>query len=404
MNGRLWICCQLGAREHYAIPRALHKNGKLHLLITDAWVKPNSIFKKLPVASFKKLGDRYHPDLEKANIKSFTVNLIKFEIEQRLTNNSDAWSTMISRNSWFQKKVIQALEKIDFSKEQYPTLFTYSYAALDILKYAKSRNWQVILGQIDPGIQEEKIVKAEKEKYPDLASSWSPVPTSYWEHWLEECSLADQIIVNSLWSKRLLEMVNIQSSKIKTVPLLYEASLSNSEFIRTYPMKFTQQRPLKVLFLGLVSIRKGISVCLDVIRELTGQPIEFFFVGPIQANIPSQIMKHPQVFFVGSVPRSSTEHYYQSSDVFLFPTLSDGFGLTQLEALAWKLPAIVSQNCGSVFRDKVTGFVLKENTYKEIVKILLRVLSEPKILEEMSSRISSESQKYNLNRFDFDLL
>ena len=33
-----WLCCQLGAREHYAIPRALFRSGMLGYLVTDAWV------------------------------------------------------------------------------------------------------------------------------------------------------------------------------------------------------------------------------------------------------------------------------------------------------------------------------------------------------------------------------
>lgn len=40
-----WICCQIGAREHYTIPRALHQQRKLSHLITDAWVNPSSPLK-----------------------------------------------------------------------------------------------------------------------------------------------------------------------------------------------------------------------------------------------------------------------------------------------------------------------------------------------------------------------
>ena len=42
-----WICCQLGAREHYAIPRALFRLGMLDYLLTDAWVPPSSLLAKI---------------------------------------------------------------------------------------------------------------------------------------------------------------------------------------------------------------------------------------------------------------------------------------------------------------------------------------------------------------------
>ena len=42
-----WICCQLGAREHYAVPRALHQRSSLDYLITDTWVRPDSLASKV---------------------------------------------------------------------------------------------------------------------------------------------------------------------------------------------------------------------------------------------------------------------------------------------------------------------------------------------------------------------
>jgi hypothetical protein len=42
-----WLCCQLGAREHYAIPRALFNLNALDWLVTDAWVPPSSVLAKL---------------------------------------------------------------------------------------------------------------------------------------------------------------------------------------------------------------------------------------------------------------------------------------------------------------------------------------------------------------------
>ena len=38
-----WICCQIGARERYAVARALHQHRALDLLLTDAWVRPHSV-------------------------------------------------------------------------------------------------------------------------------------------------------------------------------------------------------------------------------------------------------------------------------------------------------------------------------------------------------------------------
>ena len=46
-------------------------------------------------------------------------------------------------------------------------------------------------------------------------------------------------------------------------------------FQRKYPAKFTLSRPLRVLFLGQINLRKGIGPLLDAVRTLRGEPIEF---------------------------------------------------------------------------------------------------------------------------------
>ena len=372
-----WICCQLGAREYYAIPRALHQAGQLLLLITDAWVKPNSPLNSVPIKPIKSICDRYDSDLKNAPIEAFNTGLISFEIQQRLQKTQD-WERMIARNQWFQAQVIKTLEAIKISDNQDPPIiFTYSYAALEILKYVKTRGWRTILGQIDPGIIEEEIVKAEQQKYPDLAPNWQPVPSSYWETWQQECALADQIMVNSQWSKQLLEQANIKAEKIKIVPLVYEPPPEAANFTRSYPEKFTHERPLRVLFLGLINLRKGIAACLEAINQLTGEPVEFWFVGAIQIEIPEHLRNHPQIRWIGPVPRSETSRYYQEADVFLFPTLSDGFGLTQLEALAWQLPIITSSNCGKVIENQINGWILEQVNHNNITSLLLEIIEKP---------------------------
>jgi glycosyltransferase involved in cell wall biosynthesis len=63
---------------------------------------------------------------------------------------------------------------------------------------------------------------------------------------------------------------------------------------------------------------------------------------------------------------------------------NSGLGLTQLEALARKLPAIVSRNCASVVRDGVDGILLPEPTPEAIVNALLACLHQPNQLATFS--------------------
>ncbi len=386
-----WLCCQLGAREHYAIPRALHQAGHLARLITDAWVPPQSLLNQLPAQPLRSLQDRYHSDLGTAPITAFTLGLTRFELQQRLQKTA-AWPRMMARNRWFQQQAIQILETLPVEGDQAPILFTYSYAGLDLLRYARQRGWRTVLGQIDPGLMEEKIVAAEHQRHPHLAPRWRPVPSSYWAIWQQECDLADQIVVNSAWSKTLLEQAGVDPAKLQVVPLVYQPPAVAAGFTRTYPRALSQERPLRVLFLGVVTLRKGIAACLDALQYLTGEPVEFWFVGPLDIDIPASLRHHPQVRWVGPVPRSQTQAYYQQADVFLFPTLSDGFGLTQLEAQAWQLPIIASQYCGEVVKPGVNGLVLDVVSGRAIADRIKTLVAQPAYLASLAQAVGPVGQ------------
>src|SRR5216117_4036187 len=73
-----WFCCQLGAREHYAIPRALFRLEMLECLLTDAWVPPSSFLAKVCGRKLN-LRDRFHDELRDARVKAFNWSLMLFE-------------------------------------------------------------------------------------------------------------------------------------------------------------------------------------------------------------------------------------------------------------------------------------------------------------------------------------
>jgi glycosyltransferase involved in cell wall biosynthesis len=377
-----WICCQIGARENYAIPRALHQQGYLSNLITDAWTSPQSSINFLPEHLLTNLRERYHSDLANAPIQAFNSSLIQFELSERL-RKSRGWERVISRNKWFQ---IQAIKKLRLLAPQFttpPILFAYSYAALDLFRFAKQQGWYTVLGQIDPAILEEEIVLKENDKYPQYYLDWQPAPPNYWRSWQEECHLADAIVVNSQWSLHLIEKAGVEPNKLKIIPLVYTPPEAAKDFIRTYPKSFSPERPLRVLFLGQVILRKGIAAVLDAVKNLEGYPVEFWIVGSAQIKIPPYFQNHPQFHWIDRVNRNETARYYQFADVFLFPTLSDGFGLTQLEAQAWKLPIIASRSCGEVVEDGVNGWILEEVSGEAIAYQLKSILKVPQCLNEL---------------------
>src|SRR5512132_553718 len=394
-----WICCQLGAREHYAIPRALSSRGLLGCLLTDAWVPPSSFLAKISAAS---LADRFHNDLSDARVIAFNSSVILFEMLARARRLAE-WERIIERNQWFQRKVVGALNSQLSTLSSQPILLSYSYAALEPFRFAKLHGWKTLLLQIDPGPEEERIVAEEVARASGLAGAWRSAPSDYWASWRQECDLADRIIANSEWSREGLMRSGIPSEKLTLIPLAYEASEVGDhkpeiKQVRSYPARFTRDRPMRVLFLGQVNLRKGVARLLQAAQTLRDEPVEFWIVGPVQIANGEAATDNARMKWFGPVTRKETAEKYRAADVFILPTLSDGFAITQLEAQAFGLPVISSKCCGGVVENGRNGIILEEPSAECIAAAIRDCVADPRRLQTLAAA------SYRQNEFTTDVL
>ena len=376
-----WICAQLGSREHYAIPRVLHSDGRLEHLLTDFWATPRWIWKSIPGGRFASARERWHPELRDARVQGLGLTRLVFDA----SNWQRGWDKTIRRNAWFQRQHLawlRANEKA-ITAGAPGIFFAYSYAARGLLRFFKGIGWKTVLGQIDPGPREEMIVAEEAARFPDSQGRWTRAPEAYWNSWREELSLADKIAVNSEWSMECLRLDGVPAEKMIVVPLAYEAKCGRQKN-RELHGAFTTDRPLRVLFLGQVNLRKGAHHLLEAARRLVDLPIEFNFVGPVEISRPGAELQN--VRWHGPVSREETARFYANADVFALPTLSDGFALTQLEALARGVPVMVTRNCGRVVEDGRNGWILPSPSADDIAGVLRRLANSPSEVAACASR------------------
>ena len=337
---------------------------------------------------------------------AFNSSVILFEMLARARRLAE-WETIIARNQWFQRKVVSTLKSQLSTLNYQPVLLSYSYAALEPFRFAKLHGWKTLLLQIDPGPEEEKIVAEEAARVPALASEWQVAPAEYWACWRQECDLADRIIVNSEWSQEGLIRSGVPSEKLSVIPLAYEAPAAFSDepaakeigaqrsemrYARTYPERFTKERPIRVLFLGQVNLRKGIARLLDAARILRDEPVEFWIAGPIQVTNAITIATVARVKWFGPVTGREAAEKYRAADLFILPTLSDGFAITQLEAQAHGLPVIASRFCGRVIEGGRNGMILEEPSAACIAAAIRDCIVDPSRLQSLAagSRVANE--------------
>jgi glycosyltransferase involved in cell wall biosynthesis len=267
----------------------------------------------------------------------------------------------------------------------------YSYESLDALEAERSRGVLTVVDQIDPGAFEHHLVVEEAKRWKSYSVSEARPPEAYFRRNRQEWEAADVIIVNSEWSRQALINSGAPRNKLEILPLAYEADFAE------LPGGVNQHAEnLRVLWLGTVCVRKGIQYLVEAAKLLASHPIEFLVGGSLEISVLA-VRKAPRnIRFLGQVPRSQARQFYRQGDVFVLPTISDGFALTQLEALAHGLPVIVTPNCGQVVEDGVTGFIVPPRDSEALAQALLRFLRDRKLAARMAPQCRAAVQEFSI--------
>jgi 1,2-diacylglycerol 3-alpha-glucosyltransferase/glucuronosyltransferase len=94
---------------------------------------------------------------------------------------------------------------------------------------------------------------------------------------------------------------------------------------------FGSDKPV-FLYVGRVAVEKNIEAFLRL--ELGGQKV-VVGSGPMLATLKAQ---YPDVIFTGKLTGETLAEAYASADVFVFPSLTDTFGIVLIEAMAAGVP------------------------------------------------------------------
>ncbi len=121
---------------------------------------------------------------------------------------------------------------------------------------------------------------------------------------------------------------------------------------------------IKLLYVGRISKDKNLDFLVQVYRQLQSLhpdiSLNFAGTGPDLVQLQEDCLNLSGVNFLGQVPYQELPQLYNQHDLFLFPSVTDTFGMVALEAQACGIPAIVSNIGGpkEIVADGKTGFVL----------------------------------------------
>jgi glycosyltransferase involved in cell wall biosynthesis len=261
--------------------------------------------------------------------------------------------------------------------------YAYDTGALESLEYLKERGVVCIVNQMDPNRVERDVVCEEIRRSAGWERESINIPEAYFQRREKEWALADRIVVNSEFSRQALVRQGVPPEKLAVIPLCYEPGVLNGalDSVIRCASWFSPSKPLKVLFLGQVILRKGIRYLVESAELLKSEPVHFDVVGPIGISPEAVKSAPPNLRFHGRANRDEASRWYGNADIFVLPTLSDGFALTQLEAMAHGLPVITTSNCGAVVTHDVDGLVVAAGDASALAAAIQSYVADPARLQ-----------------------
>jgi glycosyltransferase involved in cell wall biosynthesis len=145
-----------------------------------------------------------------------------------------------------------------------------------------------------------------------------------------------------------------------------------------------------------VVLQKGIQYLIAAARLLADRPIRFVVVGHVAISRAAIESAPPAVEFVGRVTRDRAAEEYRAADLFVFPTLSDGFGLTQLEAMVHGLPVIATPNCGAVVDHGRDGLIIPSGDATALAAAIAELADDADRRAEMGRMAVAKARTFSL--------
>jgi len=205
----------------------------------------------------------------------------------------------------------------------------------------------------------------------------------------EELALATDIVVPSEFVRGTLRKAGHLEATVTVLP--YGAPLA-SRIVRTKRM--ARDGKLKVLFVGGLSQRKGLSYLLQAVTRL-GSKLELTLIGRKVAECRTLEAALRVHHWIPSLSHSALLDEMSRHDVMVFPSLFEGCALVVLEAMSQGVPVIATPNTGAMHfvSDGDDGFIVPIRDVEAIVeKLEMLILNRDRLAAMSGAAIRKAGQ------------
>lgn len=222
-------------------------------------------------------------------------------------------------------------------------------------------------------------------------------------------SLWDHIICDSLNVKELLiEHLGLPPTKITVVhngaPSYLKPAPKDKKLLKSLKL----EGKLILLFMGLFIERKNplflLNVLANLVKERKNLALIFWGEGPLESQIISKAQElgiRDKIRIQKPVFGKEKNEIHNLADIFVHPTLDEGFALAPLEAMACAKPIVMTKgySAAEAVQDGVNGFLCHPNDLDQWSDRIIELVNDRSLRMKMgkaSFKMTKREFQWNL--------
>jgi len=252
---------------------------------------------------------------------------------------------------------------------------------------ARSRHGAIAIcdrGSAHIDVQEEIL----RDEFARFGARFPGIDSRLVERELEEYAFCDLIFVPSSFAIRTFVDKGVPREKLRLNPYGVDLDMFHREL--------KADRTFRVLFVGTVSLQKGLPYLFEAMAGIKLADVELCVIGALEAEMRPIMARYEGTFrYLGAIAQGELHKHYSQASVLVLPSIQDGFGTVQAQAMACGVPVIASENTGAadLFTDGVEGFIVPIRDAAAIREKILTLYESPATREQMGEAALARVRK-----------
>ncbi|MER3398620.1 MAG: glycosyltransferase family 1 protein [Chloroflexota bacterium] len=220
---------------------------------------------------------------------------------------------------------------------------------------------------------------------------------------------ADRVIADSRWTRNdILKLTDVPANRVEVVPLGVDPDFGaglTPERVGAVRRRYGLDRPY-ILYLGGFDRRKQVDRLVRLFREV---PEPWILAvggrlprpGPIFPDILGAVRGarvEDRVRFLGPIPDEDRPALYAGADLFVYPSVYEGFGLPPLEAMACGTPVVCSNRTSLPEVVGEAAMLVDPEDDESLLGGILKLLRDADLRAELRARGLERARQFTWRR------